>query len=343
MARSRNIKPQFFLNEHLAQKSPYARLLFVGLWCLADCKGRMEDRPMRIKAALFPYESVDIDALLNELTMGPENFIVRYEVDGNRYIEIPTFGKHQNPHKREKEAGSQIPPCAINSSEKVPALHRTSPGLVGCQSETSTELAPNLHSTSPADSLLLIPDSLTLKPELDAPVSECVGVNGLGNISEENRKLGKEGMNYLVSLNHPNFSNPQWVAGYLAIQFQELEQSRPDIPKPEIMRLWQDTCDLATEKNKPGVQWSKSTFWNKLNAWTPNTAKTIAPEPAIDRSLAEKTKALLEFPFIQHLYTGQLFQAGELEIRPESTNGLTDRWGNYYPVAHLQGITEVPA
>jgi hypothetical protein len=335
MARSRNIKPQFFLNEHLAQKSPYARLLFIGLWCLADCRGRMEDRPMRIKAALFPYEPVDIDALLNELAMGPEYFIVRYEVDGNRYIEIPNFGKHQNPHKNEKEVGSRIP----TFSEKIPRSTVQVPELY----QSSTELAPDLHSTTPADSLLLIPDSLTLKPEVDASASECVSVNGLGNISEENRNLGKEGMNYLISLNHPNFSNPQWVAGYLAIQFQELEQSRSDIPKPEIMRLWQDTCDLATEKNKPGVQWSKSTFKNKLDAWTPNTAKTLAPEPAIDRSLSEKTRELLTFPFIQHSITGQLFKSEELEIRPESPDGLTDSRNNYYPCGHLQGLTEVPA
>lgn len=334
MARSRNIKPQFFLNEHLAQKSPYARLLFIGLWCLADCKGRMEDRPMRIKAALFPYESVDIDALLDELATQPENFIVRYEVDGNRYIEITNFGKHQNPHKNEKEVGSRIPPF----SGKIPRSTVQVPELY----QSSTELAPELHSTAPADSLLLIPDSLTLKPEVDASASECVSVNGLENISEENRKLGKAGKDYLDSLAHPNFSNTQWVAGYLAIQFQELEQSRPDIPKPEIMRLWQDTTDLATEKNKPGPQWSKSTFWNKLNAWTPNTAKTIAPEPVIDRSLAEKTKALLEFPFIQHLYTGQLFKSEELAICPDALNGLTDSRNNYYPCGHLQGLTEMP-
>ena len=36
MARTRSIKPSFFKNEYLAECEPMARLLFVGLWTLAD-------------------------------------------------------------------------------------------------------------------------------------------------------------------------------------------------------------------------------------------------------------------------------------------------------------------
>ena len=50
MARARNIKPGFFANENLAECDPLARLLFAGLWCLADREGRLEDRPKRIAA-----------------------------------------------------------------------------------------------------------------------------------------------------------------------------------------------------------------------------------------------------------------------------------------------------
>lgn len=105
MARARNIKPGFFKNEDLSDLSPYARLLFVGLWCLADREGFLEDRPKRIKGELFPYESVDVDDHLQALHNA--GFIVRYEVDGERYISIPKFADHQNPHHR--EATSKIP------------------------------------------------------------------------------------------------------------------------------------------------------------------------------------------------------------------------------------------
>ena len=36
MARARNIKPGFFTNDVLADCDPLARLLFAGLWTVAD-------------------------------------------------------------------------------------------------------------------------------------------------------------------------------------------------------------------------------------------------------------------------------------------------------------------
>ena len=64
MARARNIKPGLFKNELLVEQSLFVRLLFVGLWTLADREGRLEDRPKRIKLELFPYDSEDTDAAL---------------------------------------------------------------------------------------------------------------------------------------------------------------------------------------------------------------------------------------------------------------------------------------
>jgi len=145
MARSRNIKPGFFLNDELAECDPLARLLFAGLWCIADREGRLEDRPKRIKAEVLPYDDCDPDDLLNQLAQ--RGFIIRYEVDGNRYIQITNFKKHQNPHI--KEAPSIIPPPP--EQELTPEKH--------C---TSTVQTPEKHDEDPADSLKLIPDSLNL-------------------------------------------------------------------------------------------------------------------------------------------------------------------------------------
>lgn len=105
MARARNIKPSFFTNDTLAEVDPLGRLLFQGLWCIADREGRLEDRPKRIKAELLPYDNCDVDALLGDLNR--LGFILRYAVDGQRFIQVVNFTKHQNPHV--KEAASQIP------------------------------------------------------------------------------------------------------------------------------------------------------------------------------------------------------------------------------------------
>lgn len=108
MARMRTLKPGFFSNEALAEVSPIGRLLFAGLWCLADREGRLEDRPKRIKAEVLPYDKTDVDRLLSSLA--EHGFIERYEVDGDRLIQVINFKKHQTPHIKE-QASTLPPPC----------------------------------------------------------------------------------------------------------------------------------------------------------------------------------------------------------------------------------------
>ncbi len=106
--RIRNIRPNFFKNEELAQVPFETRLLFVGLWCMADCEGRLEDRPLRAKAELFPYDAVDVGPMLDALVA--LGFVLRYEVAGVRLLWIPAFRKHQIISKKERQAGSDLPP-----------------------------------------------------------------------------------------------------------------------------------------------------------------------------------------------------------------------------------------
>ena len=110
MPRIRSLKHGYFINEDLAQTSCEARLLGLGLTTIADREGRLEDRPLRIKASLFPYHEVDVDKAITELESA--GFLKRYTVDDKRYICIVNFRKHQKPHQ--KEAESVIP-----SHEKV--------------------------------------------------------------------------------------------------------------------------------------------------------------------------------------------------------------------------------
>lgn len=100
--RARNLKPGFFKNEVLASLQPATRLLFSGLWLLADRKGRLEDRPLRIKGELFPYDDWNIDVLLEDLNQN--GFIKRYSASSEKYIQILNFEKHQTPHWQEKDS-----------------------------------------------------------------------------------------------------------------------------------------------------------------------------------------------------------------------------------------------
>ncbi|MFZ2447380.1 MAG: hypothetical protein WAW37_13565 [Syntrophobacteraceae bacterium] len=124
--RARNIKPGFFKNEDLSECDPLARILFAGLWCMADRKGRLEYRPKRIKAELLPYDSCEVVELLQQLEC--KGFLICYKVSNSEisYIQVVNFTKHQNPHRAEKK--STIP-------------------------------APGENRSCPADSGFLIPDS----------------------------------------------------------------------------------------------------------------------------------------------------------------------------------------
>ena len=102
MARARNIKPGFFKNELLAELPISTRLIFIGLWCLADREGRLENRPKRIKLELLPFDSVDVGQALDELEQ--HGFIERYEASGLQVIHILNFTKHQSPHGTERDS-----------------------------------------------------------------------------------------------------------------------------------------------------------------------------------------------------------------------------------------------
>lgn len=140
MARARNIKPGFFRNADLVELPVETRMLFIGLWTLADRDGRLADRPKQIKMEIYPADSFDVDAMLDALM--DSGFILRYKVDGAGYIQVNNFLRHQNPHHREPL--STCPPPRPGHTENLQAR-----GL--------PEACP-----SPA---VLIPDSGFLIPE----------------------------------------------------------------------------------------------------------------------------------------------------------------------------------
>jgi hypothetical protein len=118
MARARNIKPSLFKNEVLGVADPLLTLLFESLWCLADKAGRLEDRPLRIKAETFPYrDGVNVEEMLNDLHR--YGFIRRYIAGELRLIQVVNFEKHQHPHRTEKD--SELPEYKADTGITVKA------------------------------------------------------------------------------------------------------------------------------------------------------------------------------------------------------------------------------
>lgn len=142
MARARNLKPGFFVNEYLGTCDPLEALFFEGLWTLADRFGRLENRPLRMKAQIFPYRNLSAQEITGFVqNLSDHGFLTLYAVDGQNYIEICNFAKHQNPHKNEK--GGEIPPPPQPPENK------------GSRSESSNyESAQEKHESDPDESCI---------------------------------------------------------------------------------------------------------------------------------------------------------------------------------------------
>ena len=149
MARARNIKPKFFQNDQLGELDPLARLLFIGMWTIADFRGVIEYRPKRLKAQVLPYDDCDIQTLVK--TLDKSGFISIYSVQSQPYIKVLKFEAHQAPHKNEREGGSDLPDIDKKDNE-ISEL-------------TQDGFNPDKNGTTRAESLFLNPSSLFPLPE----------------------------------------------------------------------------------------------------------------------------------------------------------------------------------
>lgn len=107
--RMRVVKPGFFEDWELSRLPLGARLTFIGVWCMADRRGRLFDNPRNIASALFPHEdrTEDVTQWLAELA---PNWITRYEVDGRKLMAVNKFEEHQHCNVREPESRLPAPP-----------------------------------------------------------------------------------------------------------------------------------------------------------------------------------------------------------------------------------------
>jgi len=106
--RIRTLKPEYFTDERVADLSYKAAYAFPGLWLHADRAGLLEDKPRELKAKLAPLrKDFDMEAVLAELATA--GLILRYVIDGKRYISIPNLPKHQAFNKHEPESRFPAP------------------------------------------------------------------------------------------------------------------------------------------------------------------------------------------------------------------------------------------
>lgn len=136
--RTRLIKPGFFSNPDLAELPALTRILFQGLWLLADKEGRLWDKPKQIKARVLPFDNCAVDKMLSSLK--DAGFIDRYTSDQKKCIQIRNFGKHQNITTWEdKKTVSEVPPPVSEKNFISETLEET-------KSDISTTSGLHVHT-----------------------------------------------------------------------------------------------------------------------------------------------------------------------------------------------------
>ena len=140
MARIRTIKPQFWLNEELGTIPRDARLLYIGLWNLADDRGVFEWKPGQIKIQIFPY---DTDISTKNIEKWLENLqkilnITKFKEDGKDYGYIIMFSKHQEIKRPSKWTFTKnLPQITPNTHPLVGEDSPTAPDNCGTAPESS--------------------------------------------------------------------------------------------------------------------------------------------------------------------------------------------------------------
>lgn len=235
MARARNIKPSFFDNDTLAlNNDPLGRLLFIGLWTLADCNGNLEWRAHRIKVKVLPYDECDVERLA--INLDKSGFIRFYSDGENILVNITNFTLHQNPHKNERDKGGAVAEYSDEGRQLIDLE-----GLTINRDLSGSH--PEANGSDPADSLLLNPDSPSLNP--DSGILKDEGPppgkpDGEG-ADKQRRRTPK------AKLTKSDLINDFELSESLAVQFLQIRKDKRLTLTPKAMD------DLVNEFGKAGL------------------------------------------------------------------------------------------
>lgn len=108
MPRKRQIDPDIWTSEQFTLLSLPARLLFIGMFSVADDEGRLKGSPAALKARIFPIDTVELepvrvwrDEILNARKNDKDTpLALLYEHRGNEYLSVTGFKKHQHINRK---------------------------------------------------------------------------------------------------------------------------------------------------------------------------------------------------------------------------------------------------
>jgi len=93
MPRKRQLDPEFFSDEEMAEFLFEARLFYQGTWCYCEDTGTFEVKHKTLKAQIFPYDVLDTKPLYEKLRDNGK--YIEYSNNGKIYAFIKGFHKRQ--------------------------------------------------------------------------------------------------------------------------------------------------------------------------------------------------------------------------------------------------------
>lgn len=123
MSRIRTIKPEFFDDPDIGDLSPWARLLFIGLWTQSDRDGRVVADWRRLRARIFPYDAKCPDLSRLAVELHGKDMIRSYRDSlGRECLWIVNFLTHQRPHPKEPASIIEPWPGVSIQAENIKAV-----------------------------------------------------------------------------------------------------------------------------------------------------------------------------------------------------------------------------
>lgn len=129
MSRIRTVKPSFFRHEKLQELGERSMLIFEGLWTQCDKAGRFPWKPRTLKLDILPFIEFDMEKEL--IKLAEAYFVIKYEVQGEFFGVIPTFGEHQRITGKEGLEPAKYPDPPAFKPRKTRKLREPNQGRGG--------------------------------------------------------------------------------------------------------------------------------------------------------------------------------------------------------------------
>jgi hypothetical protein len=253
VGRIRTIKPEFPHSESIGRISRDARLLFIELWTVADDSGRHRSSSRLLASLLFPYDDDApslIGSWLDELER--EGCIARYVIDGNSYLGICNFLKHQ---KIDHPSPSRLPGFTETSRILASDTRRLAPDLVPSTVVPSTK--DQKLSSDESDGLIPLSE-MKRKDDPKIPVRrvfdyyrEKIGKSAAYQLTEKRMKKG---------ITCFKASPPMCLALRPSLPIQEIPDACEKLMLYAVDQLAASDFHMGREGKGPYNEWEDNLF-----------------------------------------------------------------------------------